>query len=252
MPAQAGTPPPPLPFTNIQPIPPVIITPPQSNATGKSDFLPAQNIEKPTPAESKPEEKVQPNSAPTKEDHIDLSAQASLQNQLSQLATEKIALEKELQKLQQQFSGINTPQVTKPEVSPQENRESDIKAASPKSVISDIGILNYQQAPNLIAGVIKDPQRKLLPNIILTIKDKSGLPVRALKTNKLGQFTTATPLPNGTYLLEIEDPMKRYIFDVTQISLSGKIFLPIELIARGEKELMREKLSKELFGNQIM
>lgn len=252
LPTQVGTPPlVPLPFTNIQPNPPVAIIPP------------VQSVDKPTPAESKPEEKAPFTPASTKEDHIDLSAQAGLQNQLSQLAAEKIALEKELQNLQQQFSGINTPprsnvaQVTSDvagtvKVPPQENKESNIKVVSPKSVISDIGILNYQQAPNLIAGVIKDPQRKLLPNIILTIKDKSGLPVRALKTNKLGQFTTATPLPNGSYLLEIEDPMKRYVFDVTQISLSGKIFLPIELIARGEKELMREKLSKELFGNQTM
>lgn len=253
LPAQAGTPPPlPLiPLTNTQPIPPVIINPPRSNVPAAFN-VPPQKREEPTPIESKPEGKVQSHSAPTNKDHIDLSAQADLQNQLSRLAAEKIALEKELHKLQQQFSGINPQKTITPETPLPENKEPAIKVTNVKPATSDIGILNYQQAPNLIAGIIKDPQRKLLPNIILTIKDKSGLPVRALKTNKLGQFTTATPLPNGTYLLEIEDPMKRYVFDVTQISLSGKIFLPIELIARGEKELMREKLSKELFGTQLV
>ncbi len=95
---------------------------------------------------------------------------------------------------------------------------------------------------------MKDPQRKILPNVILTIKDKNSSPLRALKTNKLGQFATATPLPNGTYLIEAEDPMKRYNFDIAQIVLSGKVYPAIEIIAKGEKEIMREKLSKELFG----
>lgn len=172
--------------------------------------------------------------------------------QLSQMAAEKEALEKELKKLQQQLSSSTTSQAVKPTSPQQSLNEPTIKVVSPKSVVPDMGMLNIQQSPNLIAGIIKDPQKKLLPNIILTIKDKNGLPVRALKTNKLGQFTTATPLPNGAYLLEVEDPMKRYVFDIAAIALSGKVFLPIEIIARGEKELMREKLSKELFGSATM
>ncbi|MBI3380232.1 PrgI family protein [Candidatus Gottesmanbacteria bacterium] len=175
-----------------------------------------------------------------------------LQDQLSQMAAEKKDLEKQLQKLQQQLSAVNSSQLAQPTISQTIQNEPTIKVTGVKPIISEVGMLNYQQSPNLIAGVIKDPQRKLLPNIILTIKDKNGLPVRALKTNKLGQFTTATPLPNGGYLLEVEDPMKRYIFDVSQIVLSGKVFLPIEIIAKGEKELMREKLTKELFGSSTM
>jgi len=60
---------------------------------------------------------------------------------------------------------------------------------------------------------------------------------------------TATPLQNGTYFVEAEDPMKRYTFDIAEINLSGKIFLPIEITAKGEKEKMREQLNKELFSN---
>lgn len=182
----------------------------------------------------------------TKEDHL------TLQNQLSQLAREKKALELELQKLQQQLSNPLSSQVVKPVLSSQPQNEPTVKFFSSKSAISDMGMFNSQQAPNLIAGVIKDSQKKLLPNIILTINDKSGLPVRALKTNKLGQFSAATPLPNGVYRLEVEDPMKRYVFDLAEITLSGKVFLPIEIIAKGEKELIRERLSKDLFGSQLV
>lgn len=193
----------------------------------------------PTTVDSKTEEDKEQ----AKENHT------VLKTQLFRLAAEKQALEQELQKLQQQLKGAATP-VIKPSVVP-DKKDPVIKVVSP-SAVSDIGMINFQQAANLITGVIKDPQKKLLPNIILTIKDKSGLPVRALKTNKLGQFSTATPLSNGIYFLEVEDPMKRYVFDVAQITLSGKVFLPFEIIAKGEKELIREKLTKELFGNQLV
>lgn len=206
---------------------------------------PAPSLEPIPKIEEPPESKKSSVVAEAKED------QTVLRNQLSQLAAEKQALEQQLQKLQQQLSGITTPHIIKPAVSA-EKMEPTIKVVTPKSAADTVGMLNYQQAPNLIAGAIKDPQRKLLPNIILTIKDKTGLPVRALKTNKLGQFSAATPLPSGVYLLEVEDPLKRYVFDVAEITLSGKVFLPIEIIAKGEKELLREKLTKELFGDQLV
>ena len=170
-----------------------------------------------------------------------------LSQQLKNLASEKEALENELRKLQQEMEKSKSPQIIKPRLEAQ--KEPTIKAFTAKTASSELGLPYIPQIPNIIVGIIKDPQRKLLPNIILTIKDKSGLPLRALKTNKLGQFATATPLPNGIYFLEIEDPLKRFVFDIAEITLSGKIFLPIEIIARGEKELIREQLTKDLFGS---
>lgn len=171
-----------------------------------------------------------------------------LQKNLSDLAAEKKLLEQELIRLKQELTTTKAPSVVKPAASSEE-KEPTIKTVSPKQVATEIGITNFDQNPNIITGVVKDPQKKILPNIILTIKDKNQMPLRALKTNKLGQFATATPLPNGTYFLEAEDPLKRYAFDIAEITLSGKVFLPIEITAKGEKELMREKLSKELFGS---
>lgn len=174
---------------------------------------------------------------------------SKLQEQLDKLAREKQDLENELQKLHTTYSETGRSEIVRPEVIGDTKKESTVKTFSPKGAVSEIGMPSLPQFPNIIVGIIKDPQKKLLPNIIITVKDKSGMPLRALKTNKLGQFATATPLPNGTYLLEVEDPLKRFIFDIAEIALSGKIFLPVEIIAKGQKEIMREQLTKELFGN---
>lgn len=82
--------------------------------------------------------------------------------------------------------------------------------------------------PNVISGVIKDNSGDYLEGAIAVIYDKEGLPVRALKTNKLGQFSGSTPLPNGTYKLMIEKD--NYNFDVLQIELTGEL-LPSLMIA---------------------
>ena len=74
------------------------------------------------------------------------------------------------------------------------------------------------------------------------------MPLRALKTNKLGQFAASTPLPNGTYFMEVEDPRDRFVFDRIQISLNGTILPAIEIVAKSQKELTRQRLEKEIFG----
>lgn len=222
--------------------------------------LPPQPVTTPQPAlqtafpQAKPQQPANPPAPPTPTTHAPtiqptIEAQ-NLQRQLSRLASEKQTLEKELDNLKQMFTKMQQSEVVN--LSPtKETVEPTIKMVSSKTAVSEMGIPNLPQTANVILGVIQDPQKRLLPNIIITIKDKNGLPLRALKTNKLGRFEIATPLPNGTYLLEIEDPMKRFVFDIAQITLSGKVLPPIEIIAKGEKELMREKLTKELFGNTI-
>ena len=170
-----------------------------------------------------------------------------LQAQLAELSSQKEDLARQLASLRQELK-TTTQKVVTPSQSHDTEKEMTVKTVSPKNLVEEIGLMNIPQTPNIVIGVIKDGQKRLLPNIIITIKDPQGVPLRAIKTNKLGQFITATPLPNGTYLLEIEDPLKRYSFDLIQITVNGKVFSPIEIIAKGEKEIMREKLAKELFG----
>ncbi|MFH1535449.1 MAG: PrgI family protein [Patescibacteria group bacterium] len=84
--------------------------------------------------------------------------------------------------------------------------------------------------PNVINGIVKDRTGSYLEGVVAVIYDKEGLPVRALKTNKLGQFTGSTPLHNGTYTLELEKD--NFIFDVLQIELAGSILPPLQIITK--------------------
>lgn len=84
--------------------------------------------------------------------------------------------------------------------------------------------------PNVINGIVKDKANNYLEGAVAVIYDKEGLPVRALKTNKLGQFSGSTPLPNGTYTLELEK--ENFTFDVLQIELSGAVLPPLLITAK--------------------
>jgi len=89
--------------------------------------------------------------------------------------------------------------------------------------------------PNVINGVIIDAQGNYLEGVVVVIHDRDGLPVRALKSNKLGQFTGSTPLPNGVYTVEMEKDS--LMFDVLQIDLTGQVLPPIKIAA---KQVVRE------------
>ncbi|HCM82520.1 TPA: hypothetical protein DIS60_04130 [Patescibacteria group bacterium] len=88
-----------------------------------------------------------------------------------------------------------------------------------------------------------------MPGVLVTVKDKDGVPLRALKTNKLGQFAASTQLSNGTYVVEVEDPRERFVFDRVQITVNGTIMPALQIIAKSKRALDREKLAKEIFGS---
>jgi hypothetical protein len=84
--------------------------------------------------------------------------------------------------------------------------------------------------PNVINGIVRDAGGLLLSGVVMIIKDEGDDPARALKSNKIGQFVTSTPLPNGTYHIELEK--EGYNFDIVQVELKGEIMAPIEIRAR--------------------
>lgn len=84
--------------------------------------------------------------------------------------------------------------------------------------------------PNLLAGMVLDQREDMIENAIIEIRNKDGLPVRALKTNKLGQFMIATPLENGVYELETEKD--GFTFDIMKIEAKGEIINPIKIKAK--------------------
>lgn len=107
------------------------------------------------------------------------------------------------------------------------------------------GFPTIPDTPNIVLGIVKDPRGRVLQNILVEVVDTSNVPVRAFKTNVLGQFASATPLPNGTYRVIFEDPQKVHEFEIIEITLTGEIFNPLEAVSLDQ----RERLRRELFAN---
>lgn len=134
-----------------------------------------------------------------------------------------------------------TPQAP---ATPQQSAAPSSVASLPPDASLNAGFPSLPDTPNIVMGIIKDPRGRVMPNILVEIMDTQGIPVRAFKTNSLGQFMAATPLPNGEYNVLLEDPKKQNEFGPIQMSLSGEIFQPLEIVSVDQ----REKLRKELFG----
>ncbi|MFH1566154.1 MAG: PrgI family protein [bacterium] len=87
-------------------------------------------------------------------------------------------------------------------------------------------------SPNVIWGTVKDKNGHLLENATLIIRDENDTPIRALKTNKLGQFMGATPLNNGNYKIEVLN--NENSFDIIKVSLTGKAVKPLEFLTKNK------------------
>lgn len=169
-----------------------------------------------------------------------------LEAQIAQLLNEKDALLRELTELKEKLA--SKKEVVRPTVFKEEKPQKEtVKIITPKVAKSE-GFPSIPQVPNIISGIVKDNSGTLLPNILVTIRDSNGTPVRALKTNKLGQFAASTPLSAGTYTIECEDPKKKFSFAIIEITLTDDLVTPLEILAKSEKDVKREKLMKEIFG----
>jgi hypothetical protein len=175
---------------------------------------------------------------PTETIHNEVEA---LEKQLNDIMAQKQQLEEELKKLKQQME-LSKGQKVKEKTKIAE--ESQHVHSIPKDQAVKVGLPAVPDAPNLIIGIVKDPRGNVLPNILIEIKDKDGNPVRAFKTNGLGQFASATPLANGVYTVEFEDPKGIHRFDTVEIEAKGDVMLPLEVVSTDA----REELRRELFG----
>jgi hypothetical protein len=81
-------------------------------------------------------------------------------------------------------------------------------------------------------GLIKNNRRIPLPGILVYIKDAQDNPIRILKTNPHGVFATYSPLPPGTYNVEIKDPNEQYFFDRMNIDVGTSNPTPYEFQSR--------------------
>lgn len=83
--------------------------------------------------------------------------------------------------------------------------------------------------PNTIVGQVLDATGRILESVILEVRDASGRPVRALRTNKLGHFMVVTPLVSGPYELVAEK--EGYEFDAVRFDALGELIPPIVINA---------------------
>jgi len=84
---------------------------------------------------------------------------------------------------------------------------------------------NPPTAPNIVVGQAVDADRKIIEGAIMEIKDSSGRPIRALKSNKLGHFTIVTPLDNGRY--DIVTEKDGFEFSPVSFEATGELIPPI-------------------------
>lgn len=249
----------PLPSQNIPsaiiPISPSMASIPSPVALQKNESIPTQpnqNIKAktppvPTPPETKipsqnqQQETIQKN---PNEENTSHQKMLELQKQIQDTHTQKEQLEQELLKLKNQLSSQKTAISPALLTAPTPLQDIDHVRSIPQNMTKTAGLSKVSDTPNVIVGIVKDARNNILPNILVEVKDKDGNPVRAFKTNPLGQFVSATPLANGIYTIELEDPKKQHAFDTIQINASGQIILPIEIISHDA----REELHKALFS----
>lgn len=97
---------------------------------------------------------------------------------------------------------------------------------APKAQVK-INLSDHINTPN---GVVYDSHGGLIEGALISVYDKSNKPVRAFKTNGLGQFVSVTPLPDGRYTIQTDfDGMT---FDTIAFEAAGKLLEPFAITAK--------------------
>ncbi len=86
-------------------------------------------------------------------------------------------------------------------------------------------MLPLTDKPNVISGMVIGADETPVEGVIVIVRDANGLPIRALKTNKLGQFLSVTPLTAGNYSLEVEGEEQN--FETVSIVLTDQFIEPL-------------------------
>jgi len=189
-------------------------------------------------AQAKAQETMQSGSEEYKQAHLKV---LELENLLNDTAKQKQKLEGEIAELQKKLTDEKKDVYT-PSIAKEPKKETQNVRSIPEGLGKSIGLPIAPEFPNLVTGIVKDPRGNPLANILVEIKDADSNPVRAFKTNPLGQFASATPINNGTYTIEFEDPKAENKFDIIQFSATGQIILPIEVLSVDTREELRRSL----------
>ena len=93
---------------------------------------------------------------------------------------------------------------------------------------------NPPTIPNVIVGQVVDQDRRIIEGAIMEIRDASGRPIRALRSNKVGHFIIVTPLDSGRY--DIVTEKDGYEFTPITFEAVGNIIPPILVQGRRKSQ----------------
>ena len=146
------------------------------------------------------------------------------ENLLRELEAKKGRTETDYKSLYKQIAELQNKLKQRREVS-----SGDSSAPSVKDYKTASRLLTTN--PNVISGIVKDPEGNMMDDLLLMVKDQRGDPVRAFKTNGLGEFILTTPLDNGMYTIEVSAVNDlAFSFDIISVEAKGEVIPPIEIV----------------------
>lgn len=174
-------------------------------------------------------------------------AQSEGSKLIEELKREKDELETKIERLEQELEQIKNPEEKQRKqnhirtlIDKKEETSTNIDKLEnkiptlgrPQEIEDEEQIPEYlePEQPNTIAGVIKDLRGKRVPEILIVIKNNKEEPVRAIKTNSLGEFSITNPLTDGKYQMEIDvNNLTGFNFDIIDFVAEGKIIPAMEI-----------------------
>ena len=109
-------------------------------------------------------------------------------------------------------------------------RQEPRQVPRPKTVVPDRPDQPLANVPNIIRGVVQDRAGHLLEDVLVIVKDTDGDPIRALKTDSLGQFVISTPVPNGEYSINVAKEGET--FAIIKVMADGSVLRALSIKGR--------------------
>lgn len=114
-------------------------------------------------------------------------------------------------------------------VAPSSQTNSPQQAQSQTQFNANLPFPSTPTEPNKLVGMVLSTAGELVPGAIVEVIDEKGEMARAVKSNALGQFFITTPLPTGSYVIQVDkDDMK---FATQNLEVHNVVLNPIELRA---------------------
>jgi hypothetical protein len=161
--------------------------------------------------EERPEEKTQQQQSVSTVDKTFMEErQKRMEGRIEKTASGYSELERRYQQLQTELEQMKQSEVV--------SRATQLSYSPPVTRNS------LTQSPDVLSGTVKSADGRLLPDVLIIVKNKKGEAVRAVKTNSMGQFILLTPLDKGVYTVELSSSNNlTETFDIIPVEVKGGV-----------------------------